>query len=344
MRTIEAILLTGADAFRAHPQADVPEGERPAAVAVPTSVEEVQAVVRHAAEHGLRVAVHTTGRGVRQTGRLSDTLLVQTRAAPAGAGGPARLTTLRRLLLLRESHPDRPAFDMAVSSVLLTRVVRGEHEPALRLVRHAPSVAFGRMDALQPGFAAAVAKARELGYEPFERLAGGRAAVYHEGVLTIGEALRDDEAGLHINRRYETTAETVAAALRSLGVDARVGAVAGEYCPGDFSVNARGAVKLSGTAQRVVRGGAYVGTVLVVSDAARVAAVVEELYAALGLPVDPQVTGAVADEAPGAGLDAVEDALIAAYAARAPLREATLDPEVLAEAAALEARFRPRSS
>ena len=78
--------------------------------------------------------------------------------------------------------------------------------------------------------------------------------------------------------------------------------------------------------------------------AATVAAVVEELYAALGLPVDPQVTGAVADEAPGAGLDAVEDALIAAYAARAPLREATLDPEVLAEAAALEARFRPRSS
>ena len=233
---------------------------------------------------------------------------------------------------------------MAVSSVLLTRVARGEHEPALRLVRHAPSVAFGRMDALEPGFAAAVARARELGYEPFERLAGGRAAVYHEGVLTIGEALPDAQANLHINCRYEATAETVAAALRSLGVDARVGAVAGEYCPGDFSVNARGAVKLSGTAQRVVRGGAYVGTVLVVRDAARVAAVVSELYAALGLPVDPEVTGAVADEAPGVGLDAVEDALVAAYAARGPLREATFAPDLLQAAEELEARFRPRAA
>ena len=231
---------------------------------------------------------------------------------------------------------------MAVSAVLLARVARGEHEPVLRLQRHAPAVAFGRMDAIAPGFAAAVAQARALGYEPFERLAGGRAAVYHEGVLTIGEALPDPQANLHINERYEATARTVAAALRSLGVDARVGAVAGEYCPGDFSVNARGAVKLSGTAQRVVRGGAYVGTVLVVRDAARVAAVVEALYAELGLPVDPAATGAVADEAPGAGLDAVEAALIAAYAARGPLRAGTLDPGVLAAAAELEARFHPR--
>ena len=92
MRTIEAILLTGADAFKAHPQADVPEGERPAAVAVPTSVEEVQLVVRHAAETGLRVAVHTTGRGVRQTGRLDDTLLVQTRElGGARLDAPARI-------------------------------------------------------------------------------------------------------------------------------------------------------------------------------------------------------------------------------------------------------------
>jgi len=231
---------------------------------------------------------------------------------------------------------------MAVSSVLLQRVVRGELEPVLRLQRHAPSVAFGRMDALQPGFADAVAVARALGYEPFERLAGGRAAVYHEGVITIGEALPDAQSNLHINRRYEATAQTVAAALRSLGVNARVGAVAGEYCSGDFSVNARGAVKLSGTAQRVVRGGAYVGTVLVVRDAGPIAHVVEELYAALGLPVDPSVTGAVADEAPDVGLSAVEDALIAAYAARGPLREATLDPDVLAAAAELEARFGPR--
>ena len=36
-------------------------------------------------------------------------------------------------------------------------------------------------------------------------------------------------------------------------VDARVGEVPGEYCPGSHSVNARGRVKVVGTAQRMVR-------------------------------------------------------------------------------------------
>ncbi len=145
-------------------------------------------------------------------------------------------------------------------------------------------------------------------------------------------------------RRYEATAATVATALRALGVDARVGAVAGEYCPGDFSVNARGTRKLSGTAQRVIRGGAYVGTVLVVRDATRVAGAVGELYAALGLDVQPDTTGAVEDEVAGVTLEAVEGALVDAYAARfGALERSQLDPRTLAAAEHAEARFRPRA-
>lgn len=247
------------------------------------------------------------------------------------------------MLLLTESFPDRPAFDMAISGVLLEKVASGELPDVLRLQRHAPAVAFGRLDALAPGYADALAVARSRGLEPFERLAGGRAAVYHEGVITIGEALADPEANIHIARRYEATAETVAAALRALGVDARVGEVAGEYCPGDFSVNARGVRKLSGTAQRVIRGGAYVGTVLVVRDGARVARAVRELYAALGLDVDPDATGALDEEVPGVTLEAVEQALLDAYGARFGALEATkLDPRTLAAAEQSEERFRAR--
>jgi octanoyl-[GcvH]:protein N-octanoyltransferase len=246
--------------------------------------------------------------------------------------------------LLRSKHAARPALDMAVSAALLREVAAGTRAPVLRLQRHVPAVAFGRLDALAPGYDAALAAARELGFAPFERLAGGRAAVYHEGVLTIGEVLRDDDAAIHIAQRYEGTATAIAHALASLGVDARVGAVAGEYCAGDFSVNAGGVRKLSGTAQRVVRGAAYVGTVLVVDGAARVAAVVEAVYAALGLEVDPSTTGAVADDVPGATLDAVEDALIAAYAARfgGVLEPVDLDDRVLASARGLESRFMAR--
>jgi octanoyl-[GcvH]:protein N-octanoyltransferase len=248
------------------------------------------------------------------------------------------------LLLLTDCFPDRPAFDMAVSAVLLEKVARGELPDTLRLQRHAPAVAFGRLDALAPGYPDALAAARARGLEPFERLAGGRAAVYHEGVITIGEALADPEANVHIARRYESTARTLAQALRAIGVDARVGEVPGEYCPGDHSVNARGRRKLSGTAQRVVRGGAYVGTVLVVNDSARIAGAVQELYAALGLDVDPATTGAVDDEVPGITLDQVEQALLAAYAQRdGELEPTQLDPRTLSAAEQAESRFLPNS-
>jgi lipoate-protein ligase A len=246
--------------------------------------------------------------------------------------------------LLRSTHAASPALDMALSAALLRDVANGTRGPVLRLQRHVPAVAFGRLDALASGYDAALAAARALGFEPFERLAGGRAAVYHEGVLTIGEVLRDREAAIHIAQRYEETAGAIARALGSLGVDARVGAVAGEYCAGDFSVNAGGVRKLSGTAQRVVRGAAYVGTVLVVEGAERVGAVVEAVYAALGLEVDPAATGAVADDVPGVTLDAVEDALVAAYAARfgEALVPIQADAEVVAAAHRLQSRFLAR--
>ena len=243
------------------------------------------------------------------------------------------------MLLLREGFGERPAFDMAVSAALLRRVAAGELPGALRIHAHAPAVAFGKLDALAPGFGAAVAAARERGYAPFERLAGGRAAVYHEGTVTVGEVLAEADATTTIERRYAATADVLVEALRAVGVDARVGAVAGEYCPGDFSVNARGARKLTGTAQRVVRGAAYVGTVIAVTGAGRIAEVVAAVYGALGLEVDPRTTGAVADEAPGATVAAVTDALLAAYGARHALRPGTLDDETLALAAELEERY-----
>ncbi|HEY8582712.1 MAG TPA: FAD-binding protein, partial [Capillimicrobium sp.] len=85
----QTILLSDGEAFRAHPQAGLDPRQRPAAIAVPRSVDEVRAVIEHAGERGWRVAVHTTGRGVRQTGPLDETLLVRTdRLAGAALDAP----------------------------------------------------------------------------------------------------------------------------------------------------------------------------------------------------------------------------------------------------------------
>ena len=128
------------------------------------------------------------------------------------------------------------------------------------------------------------------------RGAGGRAAAYDEGCLVFDEIMPAADSMTGIQARFSDEAERQARALRSLGVDARVGEVPGEYCPGEFSVNARGQTKLIGAAQRIVRGAWLLSTVVVVEPAAALRAVLEDVYAALGLDWDPATTGSVADE------------------------------------------------
>ena len=57
--------------------------------------------------------------------------------------------------------------------------------------------------------------------------------------------------------RFERLGGVIVRALRGLGVDARVGEVEGEYCPGAWSVNARGQIKLAGIGQRMIAGAAH---------------------------------------------------------------------------------------
>jgi octanoyl-[GcvH]:protein N-octanoyltransferase len=101
--------------------------------------------------------------------------------------------------------------------------------------------------------------------------------------------------------------------------------VPGEYCPGRWSVNAGGTRKLAGVGQRVISGGAHVGTVVVAEDAASIRRVLEPVYAALELDWDPATAGAV--ERP---LEEVRDAVVACYSARYRVAEDVLDPDTLA--------------
>jgi lipoate-protein ligase A len=243
-----------------------------------------------------------------------------------------------RAVLHRESFPDRPAFDTAVSDALLTLAARGEGPESLRLHRAGPNVAFGKLDAVKPGYAAAVAAARAHGFEAVERLAGGRAAVYHEDVVGIAHTIPHPDPRPGVLERFAREAGLVARALASLGVDARVGEVPGEYCPGAYSVSARGRLKLAGIGQRVVLGAAHVGGVLVVRGADRIRDVLVPVYEALDLAWEPSTTGSVADELPDVDYERAEEALLGAYAETFELVEAPLGPDALALAEELEAR------
>ncbi len=234
----------------------------------------------------------------------------------------------RAIRVLRERFAGRAAFDTAVSRATLECVASGALPETLRLYRPDPILAFARQDAHAPGFGVAVSRARDFGFEPVLRLAGGRAAVYHEATLALAWSIPDPAPRERIGQRFDEVAAIARDALCALGVDARVGLVAGEYCPGAHSVNARGERKLVGVGQRLIRGAAHVGAVIVVGDAARIRSVLEPVYAALGLVWRPESVGSVADETPRGTLAEVERALLSAFADRYELRDGVLDGEV----------------
>jgi len=239
------------------------------------------------------------------------------------------------LRLLTESFPDDAALDTAVSRALMLRVAAGELPETLRIWRPASIVAFGRRDAVSPGYPAAVRAARTRGFEAIERLAGGRAAVFHEHTIAFAHAVPDPDPRSRVDERFEATAELMATAFSRLGVDARVGEVPGEYCPGAHSVNAGGARKLMGVGQRLVAGGVHVGGVVVVGGADRVRDLLVPVYGALELEWRPATTGSVAEEAPGTTWEDVSDVIEAEYARRHGLEPARLDGGTLALARTL---------
>ena len=122
-------------------------------------------------------------------------------------------------------------------------------------------------------------------------------------------------------------------ALQRLGVDARMGEVPREYCPGEYSINARGQTKLAGIGQRLIKGAWHIGGVIVVSEGERVRDVLLPVYEALGLDWDPATAGAVADEVSGVTWDEVAAALQAELPEHT---EAQLDQATLSLAQELE--------
>jgi hypothetical protein len=106
-----------------------------------------------------------------------------------------------------------------------------------------------------------------------------------------------------------------------------------EFCPGEFTVNARGAVKLVGTAQRVLRHASLLAASVAVSGADRLRDVLVDVYGALELEMDPATVGTVGDEVAGVGVDEVERAVLEAYGLGA---SSVLDDATLALAGELE--------
>ncbi|HET9102437.1 MAG TPA: hypothetical protein VFN55_03720 [Solirubrobacteraceae bacterium] len=207
--------------------------------------------------------------------------------------------------LLTDGHPDDPAADMAFSEMLLRAAARREAPETVRIYRPGPTVAFGRAEVHRPGFAAAQAVARRLGYVPVVRLGGGQAAVYDPDCV-IAEIVRT-QAGIlgGLEERYADLAELITATVSAAAMPLQLGELPGEYCPGRYSLHLPDGPKVAGIAQRVVSGASLTTAVLVVDGGPRLRDAVAAIYAALGTPVDPGAAGALTDHHPAARADAL---------------------------------------
>lgn len=181
----------------------------------------------------------------------------------------------------------------------------------------------------------------QAGFRGMERLTGGRVAAHSEGTMVLTLTTPEIEPAAGTTLRFRRSAELMRDTLADLGLDARVGPVPGEYCPGEWSINGAGRIKLAGVGQRIVRGAAHVGFVIVASDSAVIRSVLGPVHAALDLTWDPATVGAVDDLQPGTTLDQVEEALLTRLGLIADLVPGRLDPTTLEQARSLADRFRP---
>lgn len=210
----------------------------------------------------------------------------------------------------------RPPADIVVESRTLLERARLSDQETVRLFCVEECVAFGLKDVHAAGYERAREAARSAGFAPVPRVEGGRAIVASPATLGVAWTIPGADGRARIRPRFSLLAAIVADALRALGIEAEVGPVQGEYCPGDFSVGVGGRTKLAGLGQRVTAAGAHLGAFVVVDDASRLRDVLTTVNAALEIPWEPMSLGSAADHASGVTVADVARAIESELASR----------------------------
>ena len=245
----------------------------------------------------------------------------------------------RSLQLITDSHPNVPALDTSISRVILDKVSQESMPETLRIYTPPEVVAFGPLDTISAGYQTSVLEARSKGFEAIRRLAGGRAAVFHRGTIAFSWTIPDADPRANVDSRFNDASIILLSALRQLGVEARIGQVPGEYCPGRFSINARGKKKIMGVGQRLVSRAAHLGGVIVLANSDRIRDVLRPVYRALELNWDPNTVGSIEDELGSTPYEEARDAITEAFETFYKLKPTRLADNVIEEAQLIQHEF-----
>ena len=186
-----------------------------------------------------------------------------------------------------------PALDIAVSRLLLDKVNSNEYSSLLRLYEGHTQVAFGPSDMRKPGYQLAVEEAKKKQFAVVNRLTGGHAVTFHNGILAFAWMFHDQQARSKMHYYFKFVSSILQDALGSLGFFCSIGELPGEYCPGQYSIGIENKIKIAGIAQRIVANAVYVGGFIAVSNAGLIKDILVPVYKHLDIDWDPNTVGSL---------------------------------------------------
>lgn len=246
----------------------------------------------------------------------------------------------RRVLVSGHQTPDArsAAVELATPALLLRNRPDTWSELVHIYVPQAPIVAFTSRDLRRPGILAAAELARSAGFEPVVRSPGGQMVAYDSGAVVIDHVTWSSGLLPAVGSTFADNAVSHANVLRALGsIDARVGPVDGEYCPGEFSINVAGRTKVVGSAQRITGTGSLFSTVVQVAVSDDVRAVIIAVSDALGYELRTESIAGLRDYEPAITAGEVAAAFATDYRGRLRMSDGRLPDSIVARAAGVDA-------
>ena len=234
-------------------------------------------------------------------------------------------------------HLDDPEDGFGLQQAVLEEVTSGDSGPTALVWTSSRYVGVTRPETRLSSFMTAVEAATGVGFPVLVRNSGGGAVAANEGSISFSLTFPVEDLRHGLYERYTEGVELVAAALRQLGVAAEGGEVEGEFCPGAHSVRTGGlrGVKHAGLAQRVTRRAARLEALILVSETAELARVLERFYGALGLPFRRESVRDLPADVPR-----VIEALVAEVRGRYGGEEVPVEEDLLAKARAQRGKWR----
>lgn len=213
-------------------------------------------------------------------------------------------------------------------------VASGLRPPTISITPSTRHVGVTKRDTFRPGFDDAVRAADGLGYPVLVRGAGGGATAADAGTFGFS-IIRPAEPGSSSNgirERYDEAAALALGAFTRLGVDAEVGEVRDEFCPGDHSIRVGGyddGMKVVGIAQRLTNRATSVGGIVLVHGEGELARVLEGVYGAMSLPLRTAAVGSLRRAGSGASVAEVMEAFAAEAESRYGVKTVPLGEGIL---------------